>query len=250
MDWTNSGRYELNWLLEAVEFKIFPNNITQKTIAMLESYCSAKDRFGLWASFIKSHGFRTIAEIGVYRGEFSAKILAGAPSIEKYIMIDPWRAIPDWNKPANTDDKTFENFYLETLRETDFAAQKRQVLRGKTTEVIGQIPDQSLDYVYIDGDHTLKGITIDLISVWPKVKDGGWITGDDFCNSIWQHPDSFEPTLIFPFAIYFAEAMGVTICALPYNQFAMQKMASGFRFMDLTGTYLDTSIQRHVVPRP
>jgi hypothetical protein len=216
---------------------------------MLEIYCSAGDRFELWTWFVRNHGFRTAAEIGVYRGEFSAKILAGAPSIEKYIMLDPWRAIPDWNKPANTDNQTFEHFYFESLDATDFARHKRQVLRGKTTEVIGLIPDHSLDYVYIDGDHTLKGISIDLISVWPKIKDGGWITGDDFCNSIWQHSESFEPTLIFPFAVYFAEAMGVTIHALPHNQFAMQKMQSGFRFVDLTGTYGDASIRRHVAPR-
>jgi hypothetical protein len=216
---------------------------------MLESYCNAPDRFDLWSRFLKNQGLRHVAEIGVYRGEFAAKILASAPSIERYIMIDPWRSIPDWNKPANTDNTTFEAFYLEALAATDFAAHKRQVLRGKTTEVIGQIPDGTLDYVYIDGDHTLKGITIDLLSAWPKVKDGGWVTGDDFCNSIWQHADSFEPTVIFPLAVYFAEAQGVSIYALPFNQFAMQKVRSGFRFIDLTGSYGDTSIRRHVMPR-
>jgi len=48
----------------------------------------------------------------------------------------------------------------------DFAASKRIILQGKTTEVIDQINDNELDFAYIDGDHTLKGITIDLIHTY------------------------------------------------------------------------------------
>lgn len=207
--------------------------------------CDAPDRFELWARFLADQGIRHVAEIGVYRGEFAARMLT-VPSIETYTMVDPWRHIPTWNKPANTDDATFEQFYRDTLTATDFEQDKRRVLRGTTTEVIAQIEDESLDFAYIDGDHTLKGIAIDLISVLPKVREGGWIAGDDFCNSIWQHPEQYEPTLIFPFAVYFAEAHGLTICALPHNQFAMQNQPGAYRFIDLTGSYGDTSIQRHV----
>ena len=131
-------------------------------------------------------------------------------------MIDPWRKLEDWNKPLNIDNKTFEQCYLESLERTNFAKNKRIVLRGKTTEVINYIEDESLDLIYIDGDHTLKGISIDLLNTYSKVRDGGWIAGDDFCISIWQHKSNFEPTLIFPYAIYFAEAMGAHIYALPF----------------------------------
>jgi predicted O-methyltransferase YrrM len=95
------------------------------------------------------------------------------------------------------DNETFQNVYNETLEKTDFAEEKRIILRGKTTEVINQIPNESLDFAYIDGDHTLKGIAIDLINVYPKIKDGGWIGGDDFCKSIWQHPTILSPLLFF-----------------------------------------------------
>ena len=33
------------------------------------------------------------------------------------------------------------------------------MLRGTTTEVIDRVPDRSVDFAYIDGDHTLRGIT-------------------------------------------------------------------------------------------
>lgn len=210
--------------------------------------CDAPDRFALWNRFLAEQGLRNVAEIGVYRGEFAARMLT-VPSIETYTMVDPWRHIPTWNKPANTDDGTFEQFHRDTLAATEFQQDKRRVLRGTTTEVIAQIADGSLDFAYIDGDHTLKGIAIDLISVFPKVRDGGWIAGDDFCDSIWQHPEQYEPTLIFPFAAYFAEAHGLTLYALPHNQFAMQKAPGAYRFIDLTGSYGDTSVRRQVSRR-
>jgi methyltransferase family protein len=87
-------------------------------------------------------------------------------------MIDPWKHLTDWNKPANHPDAELESFYQETLTKTEFAAGKRQILRGKSVDVIDQVPDQTLDFAYIDGDHTLRGITIDLICVYPKVKLG------------------------------------------------------------------------------
>jgi len=111
--------------------------------------------------------------------------------------------------------------------------------------VIDEIPDQSLDFAYIDGDHTLRGITLDLIQLLPKIKDGGLIGGDDFVNKPWQHGSAYEPTLVCPFAVYFAEAMRLPFVALPHKQFLIQKAAdASFSFVDLTGTYSDLSLKK------
>jgi hypothetical protein len=160
-------------------------------------------------------------------------------------MIDPWRNLSDWNKPANKDDNTFNTYYEHSMKKTEFAKDKRKVLRGKTTEVINEIDNDSFDFVYIDGDHTLKGITIDLISLWPKVKNGGFIVGDDFCPTIWQHEQTFEPTMVFPFAVYFAEAVNAKIYGLPNEQFMITKEEqSDFEFIDLTkGKYSDLDLR-------
>jgi len=118
----------------------------------------------------------------VWKGDFAKVILSNFSNLTKYYMIDPWAHLLDWNKPFNVDDRTFEDVYAEALLKTDFAASRRIVLRGRMSAVIDQIPDQSLDFAYIDGDHTLRGITMDLIQVLPKIKDGGLIGGDDFVN--------------------------------------------------------------------
>jgi hypothetical protein len=204
---------------------------------------AAKSRMDLWVGFIRAVGVRRMAEVGVYRGEFAEVLLKTSRDIERYYMIDPWRHLDDWNKPANTTNSIFEGFLIETKQRTEFAVNKRIVLRGKTTEVARGIPDGELDFCYIDGDHTLKGITIDLWRCYPKVKTGGWIGGDDFVRSVWQHGPRYEPTLVFPFAVYFAEAVGAHIYALPHAQFLIHKQVEDdFSFIDLTGKYADVSL--------
>ncbi len=206
-------------------------------------------RFDLWIRLVDSYKVKSMAEVGVYKGDFAYRLLEKCDSIEKYFMIDPWRHLEDWSKPANKNNNTFEKFLSETKEKTNFAANKTVILRGKTTEVIEKIPNNALDFAYIDGDHTLKGITIDLIRLFDKVRVGGWIGGDDFSQSIWQHTPNYEPTLIFPFAVYFAEAVGAKIYALPYSQFLIEKNeVESFSFIDLTGKYNNLELKSQFNP--
>ena len=69
---------------------------------------------------------------------------------------------------------------------TAFASDKRVVLRVTTKQALATLENAELDAVYIDGDHTLKGITIDLISLYDIIKSRGYILGDDFVPNIWR----------------------------------------------------------------
>ena len=56
---------------------------------------------------------------------------------------------------------------------------------------------------------------------------------------------SYEPTLVCPFAVYFAEAMRLPFVALPHKQFLIQRAAdSVFSFVDLVETYSDLSLKK------
>lgn len=207
-------------------------------------------RLRLWQAFLQHVDARTVAEIGVFRGAFAAHMLASCPRIATYYMIDPWRHLDDWNKPANRPADTFERIYRDALDRTESHERRRVVLRGRTTEVLDRIPDGELDFAYVDGDHTLRGIAVDLIRVYPKLRDGGWIGGDDFSPSIWQHGERFEPTLVFPFAVHFAEAVGARIYGLPRKQFLIEKRDEGaFEFVDLAGACGSRDLLSQVRPR-
>ena len=110
--------------------------------------------------------------------------------------------------------------------------------------MIDRLADAGLDFVYIDGDHTLRGITGDLIRLFPIHPIAGFISGDDFVSSIWQHGTAYEPTLVFPLAVHFAQAVGAPIYGLPFSQFRIAKRpSSSLCWTDLTGKYPDPGLR-------
>ena len=214
-------------------------------LQFLRTLSGTTSRIDMWTRVINQTGTRRMAEIGVWKGDYARDILTNCQQVIRYYMIDPWARLPDWNKPFNVEPLAFDDIHAECMAKTAFAAPRISVLRGRTREVIDQIPDGSLDFAYIDGDHTLRGITIDLVKILPKMREGGIIAGDDFVNTPWQHDLRFEPTLICPFAIYWAEAMDLPIVALPHNQFMIQRRTGAkFSFLDTTGEYSDVSLNK------
>lgn len=190
-----------------------------------------------------------IAEIGVWKGDLAQTALQEISQIEKYLLVDPWRNLPDWNKPLNKSDIEFEDVRKEALSKVESFKDKVVEIRATTKEAKGQIEDGSLDLVYIDGDHTLRGITIDLVSLLPKVRRGGFLCGDDFSKTIWQHTTDYSPTEVFPFALYFAEAHDLPIFTLPYNQFIILNDPRGFEVIDHGGYAKLTPTDIYTPPR-
>jgi hypothetical protein len=208
--------------------------MSDEVIDIVRSAADAPGRIDLWERVLRGMHARAVCEVGVFRGAFAEHVLRACPDIERYMMIDPWRHLPDWNKPANKNDAEFREIFEEAMARTESFSSKRVVLRDPTIAAAQSIAEGSLDAIYIDGDHTLRGITIDLIRMLPKVREGGIIGGDDFTRSIWQHGMTYAPTEVFPFAVHFAEATGLPIVTLPYNQFCIvNDRERGFEVIDL-----------------
>jgi predicted O-methyltransferase YrrM len=53
------------------------------------------------------------------------------------------------------------------------------VIKGYTNDAALQVEDNSLDFVFIDADHSSECVREDIIKWSPKVKDTGWICGHD-----------------------------------------------------------------------
>ena len=196
--------------------------------AMTELFAAhPNNRYALWIELINriSQDRKvTVAEIGVWEGDFAQQILKNCPNVEKYYLVDPWRHLSDWKKPLNVSNERFDLAFEKTMRRLEFAKDRISVLRGTTLEVIDQIDDGELDLVYIDGDHTAKGIVIDLIKLYPKVAVGGVLGGDDYVDNIYHHdPKFFDPTMIKPVVNGFVAANGVEHLFSNASQFAFIK---------------------------
>ncbi len=205
---------------------------------MFNQIAEDESRFQYWSELINRRDLSIVAEIGVWRGTFASQILDLCPRISRYYMVDPWRPLDDWNKPLNVSEDIFNQSYREAIDRTMTHQSKIHVIREESKLGMEQIEPESLDFAYVDGDHTMRGIILDLISVLPRVKEGGIIGGDDFSSTPWQHEKRFEPTMVFPTAVHIAEAYDYPIYALGKSQFLIHKVrGEGFRFVDLTSEY-------------
>ena len=128
-----------------------------------------------------------VAEIGTFRGDFSEAILKTVQP-ERLHLIDPWRHQdrPDYQSDgSNLSDRGHEdNFAHVRARFADAVADGTVVLhREFSPEAASAFADGSLDWVYIDGMHTLDAVRADLAAWKPKLCEGGLILGHDYIET-------------------------------------------------------------------
>jgi hypothetical protein len=132
-------------------------------------------------------------EVGVHLGDFSQALL-DAVSPAHLHLVDPWmyQPSPEYEKAwyggqAQHGQAEMDARYAGVLArfEREIAAGRVTVHRGTSTDVLATLPDASLDWVYIDGNHRYEFVVEDLRLSLAKVKPGGLITGDDYCEGGW-----------------------------------------------------------------
>lgn len=123
----------------------------------------------------------TIVELGCAEGLFSSDILKW-PNCGLLYMVDLWGRIPnqsgDGASPQEWHDKNFNG----AMTNVEFAKDRIKVLRGLTWDMAANVPDESLDLLYLDACHTYECVMEDLTKWFPKVKKGGIIAGHDYKN--------------------------------------------------------------------
>lgn len=72
------------------------------------------------------------------------------------------------------------------------AVDKVTKLKGRSEELLGQLPRESFDIIYIDGSHQAVNVLFDAVSAWFLLKAGGVLVFDDY---IWEmdKPPSERP---------------------------------------------------------
>lgn len=60
-----------------------------------------------------------------------------------------------------------------------------QLLISDSVAAAQLFPDRSLDWVHIDARHDYDSVSADIAAWAPKVRRGGWLSGDDFHDEWW-----------------------------------------------------------------
>ena len=143
----------------------------------------------LVAEHLAATGPGAVAEIGVWRGELSARLLQLIPALTHLTLVDPWH--PSMLRTEDnrwyycgpgTTMETMEAAYQETRRVTDWYQDCVTILRLPSVEAANKLIDESLAVVLIDALH-FKNTLMDDIAAWrSKLRPGGLMIGDDYSD--------------------------------------------------------------------
>ncbi len=116
-----------------------------------------------------------IAEIGVFKGDFTSKILEICKP-QKLVLIDIWGS-----------NRYNENHYqyIQEKFQKEISSGQVEVIRKLSFDGISSIADGYFDWVYLDTDHKLDTTRKELKLLKPKIKSGGIISGHDYVQGSW-----------------------------------------------------------------
>ena len=121
------------------------------------------------------------AEVGVLAGFFSKQILTTNPQM--LYMIDCWeQQTGEYTQdPANQVD--FPNLYKYIHNEFG-GFPNTTIIKRYSVVAAKMFPDLFFDWVYIDANHGYDAISQDIKVWWPKIKNGGYLTGHDYVDNL------------------------------------------------------------------
>ena len=129
-------------------------------------------------------GWTSGAELGVWKGRTFKHLLNALPDLQ-LIGVDLYAPQLDsdgpekWVPGENGHEWDHEAYFKEM---TEFCVKKDNrgtLLRMKTDDACELIEDESLDFVFIDADHSFEGCNGDIVNWSRKVRLGGYIIGHD-----------------------------------------------------------------------
>jgi hypothetical protein len=122
-------------------------------------------------------------EIGVFKGQFSKHLLDNWGGT--LYMVDPWRELDDYIDSSN--HKNHPSAYLEAMQSIKGYENRAFMIRALSNQVLDLFEDESLDFIYIDGNHTYNSVKEDMELWFPKLKKGGLFAGHDYLRMDWEN---------------------------------------------------------------
>lgn len=127
------------------------------------------------------------AELGVWRGGLSSRLLVRKDV--HLIMVDGWGKARDSYRQsgdllADADAAVQARNKERAILATQFAEDRRTIIEADTVDAALGVEDGSLDFVFVDADHSYDGCRADIEAWLPKLKPGALLCGHDY-----DHPD-------------------------------------------------------------
>ena len=125
------------------------------------------------AKLFKELGFKEGVEVGVEKGIYSEIICKTNPGVKLH-CVDAWERYKGYRDFVESMEPNYEETKWR-LHQYDC-----NLIKKYSMDAVKDFKDNSLDFVYIDGNHDFQHITNDLVEWRKKIRVGGIIAGDDY----------------------------------------------------------------------
>lgn len=130
-------------------------------------------------------------EVGSWLGRSTAYMATKIKESGKKInfdAVDPWIGMTEGSENEMTRVRTAEvggNLGVRFLANMEACGVSEYVtpITMESLKASELYEDESLDFVFIDGDHRAESVYADLKAWWPKIKPGGLLAGHDYNNN-------------------------------------------------------------------
>jgi len=120
-------------------------------------------------------------EIGTDEGEYAEVLAENIRNLE-LLCVDPWKSEayePGFQPESNEPQEYFDIRYGKTQQRLS-KFNNIAILKETSMRALDFVSDNSLDFVYIDGNHDFLNTTQDIHYWTKKVRSGGIVSGHDF----------------------------------------------------------------------
>lgn len=117
-------------------------------------------------------------EVGVCLAHTTEAFAKGIKNLKKLYAIDNYPTFVDWDGSDWNQDR--QNLMKKAAQEKLIPYKNKvEFLHVSSEEFVKTLKDESLDFVFIDGDHSFEAALKDFQNYYPKLKKGGIFAGHD-----------------------------------------------------------------------
>lgn len=142
--------------------------------------------------YIKRLGKSVVGiEVGVAKGETSAWLLEKCPNLTKLNGVDPYLPYEDWCRYVDEEEINLQ----KTIAKENVSqyGDRFKFLETTAENAVKKFKKESVDFVFIDGDHSYNATLADFEMYYPLIKKGGILFGHDInLNTVKQAVTDFR----------------------------------------------------------
>jgi len=143
--------------------------------------------YGVFSQIINDYNYKVAAEVGIGYGTHAKQLLKNT-NLAMLYLVDPMKFYPNdgfakdimAQTPVIPGNQFNELHDLINLELAPYANRFMWFRKESLQTTNDDIPNNILDCVFIDGDHSYAAVLADLQFWWEKVRHGGQVLGDDY----------------------------------------------------------------------